>query len=76
MTIRALVESVVLALALSVTSVTASAAPAATVFVTNSHDVPHYATGTIHVLLFNVDVIDNEGHGVLVDDQDDPATRH
>jgi hypothetical protein len=39
-----------------------------------SVDVPHYATGTIQVLLFNVDVIDNLGHGVLVDDQDDPAT--
>jgi hypothetical protein len=37
-------------------------------------DVPHFATGTIHVLLFDVDIIDNDGHGVLVDDQDDPTT--
>lgn len=37
-------------------------------------EVPQFRTGTLHVLLVGVDIIDNDGHGVLVNDQDDPAT--
>ena len=32
------------------------------------------ATGTIHVALSHVDILDNLGHGVLVNDQEDPST--
>jgi len=39
-----------------------------------SVDVPTSATGTISVSLLNVDILDNLGHGVFVDDQDDPST--
>ena len=37
-------------------------------------EVPADATGTIHVSLFDVDILDNRGHGVLVNDQEDPST--
>lgn len=37
-------------------------------------DVPHFATGTIRVRLSGLEVLDNDGHGVLVDDQDDAST--
>ena len=36
--------------------------------------VPPTATGTVKVSLFNVDIINNSGHGVLVNDQEDPST--
>ena len=36
--------------------------------------VPPSATGTIRVSLLNVDIMNNEGHGVLVNDQKDPST--
>ena len=36
--------------------------------------VPPSATGTVKVSLFNVDIINNSGHGVLVNDQEDPST--
>ena len=39
-----------------------------------SVDVPVGAQGTIHVSLFKVDILNNDGHGLLVDDQDDPET--
>lgn len=39
-----------------------------------SVDVPAGAVGTIRVSLFKVDILNNDGHGVLVDDQDDPET--
>jgi len=32
-------------------------------------EVPGSATGTVDVSLVNVDILDNDGHGVLVDDQ-------
>ena len=37
-------------------------------------EVPHFAAGTVHVSLFDVDIVGNKGHGVLVNDQDDPVT--
>ena len=37
-------------------------------------EVPADATGTVSVSLFKVDVINNQGHGVLVNDQVDPST--
>ncbi|HEY6508671.1 MAG TPA: hypothetical protein VIY56_11710 [Vicinamibacterales bacterium] len=37
-------------------------------------EVPSSATGTIHVLLSHVEILDNHGHGVLVNDQEDPST--
>ncbi len=37
-------------------------------------DVPGDATGIVHVSLFKVDIVDNRGHGVLVNDQVDPST--
>jgi hypothetical protein len=37
-------------------------------------DVPTYATGSIRVWLDHLDIVNNAGHGVLVDDQDDPLT--
>ena len=36
--------------------------------------VPPAATGTIKVSLVNVDIVNNLGHGVLVNDQEDPST--
>ena len=36
--------------------------------------VPLAATGTVRVSLFNVDIVNNSGHGVLVNDQVDPST--
>jgi hypothetical protein len=36
-------------------------------------DVPPSATGTVRVELIDVDIVDNGGHGVLVNDQDDPT---
>jgi hypothetical protein len=36
--------------------------------------VPPSATGTVHVSLVNVDIVNNLGHGVLVNDQEDPST--
>ena len=36
--------------------------------------VPPTATGTIRVSLVNVDIVNNDGHGVLVNDQEDPST--
>ena len=36
--------------------------------------VPPSATGTIRVSLVNVDITNNLGHGVLVNDQEDPST--
>lgn len=38
-------------------------------------EVPRSATGTVRVSLFNVDIINNLGHGVLVNDQEDPSTQ-
>jgi hypothetical protein len=37
-------------------------------------EVPQFATGTVRVTLLNVGILDNAGHGVLVNDQDDPVT--
>ena len=37
--------------------------------------VPPTATGTIKVSLVNVDIVNNDGHGVLVNDQEDPSTK-
>jgi hypothetical protein len=37
-------------------------------------EVPADATGTIRVSLSNVHIADNLGHGVLVNDQEDPST--
>ena len=37
-------------------------------------EVPVDATGTIHVSLSYVDILENRGHGVLVNDQEDPST--
>ena len=37
-------------------------------------EVPASATGTIHVSLFRVEILNNLGHGVLVNDQEDPST--
>jgi hypothetical protein len=37
-------------------------------------DIPNAATGTVRVPLDQVDILENAGHGVLVDDQDDPST--
>jgi hypothetical protein len=39
-----------------------------------SVEVPHFATGAVRVWLADVNIIDNRSHGVLVNDQDDPAT--
>ena len=36
--------------------------------------VPPRRTGTIKVSLVNVDIVNNSGHGVLVNDQEDPST--
>ncbi len=36
--------------------------------------VPAFATGTVHVALVNVSILDNLGHGVLINDQEDPLT--
>jgi hypothetical protein len=36
-------------------------------------EVPAAASGTIHVSLFRVDILYNLGHGVLVNDQEDPS---
>ena len=36
-------------------------------------EVPSSATGTVRVELINLDVLNNGGHGVLVNDQDDPT---
>ena len=36
--------------------------------------VPPLATGTIRVSLVNLDIANNLGHGVLVNDQEDPST--
>ena len=36
--------------------------------------VPPAATGTIKVSLVNVDIVNNDGHGVLVNDQENPST--
>ncbi len=38
-------------------------------------EVPPSATGTIRVSLTNVEIIGNRGHGVLVNDQEDPSTQ-
>jgi hypothetical protein len=37
-------------------------------------DVPSSAAGTIHVSLHEVQITDNDGHGVVINDQDDPTT--
>jgi hypothetical protein len=37
-------------------------------------DVPHVTTGTIRIRLVDLLIADNASHGVLVNDQDDPAT--
>lgn len=55
---------------LSVFNLTVRNAPAEGISV----EVPHFATGTVHVWLADVSIIDNDGHGVRVNDQDDPAT--
>lgn len=55
---------------LSVNALTVRNSPAEGISV----DVPTHATGTLRVSLFRVSIIDNDGHGVVVDDQDDPAT--
>jgi hypothetical protein len=36
--------------------------------------VPTLATGVVRVSLFNVAIINNAGHGVLINDQEDPST--
>jgi hypothetical protein len=54
---------------LTVSDLTVRNAPAEGIKV----EVPGGATGTIRVLLLNVDIIDNDGHGVLVNDQVDPT---
>jgi hypothetical protein len=38
-------------------------------------EVPASATGTITVSLSDVDIVANAGHGVLVNDQEDPSTQ-
>jgi len=55
---------------LAVSNLTVRNAPAEGIAV----EVPPDATGVIHVSLFKVDIIDNRGHGVLVNDQEDPTT--
>jgi hypothetical protein len=55
---------------LSVFSLTVRNAPAAGIAI----DVPPSSTGTVHVGLYDADIIENRGHGVVVNDQDDPAT--
>ncbi len=35
-------------------------------------EVPSSATGTVNISLFGVSILDNSGHGVLVNDQEDP----
>jgi hypothetical protein len=55
---------------LSVSSLTVRQAPAEGIAVV----VPSTATGTIRVSLFKVDILNNLGHGVLVNDQEDPST--
>ena len=37
-------------------------------------ELPESATGTVSVLLFNVSVINNAGHGILINDQNNPTT--
>jgi hypothetical protein len=37
-------------------------------------EVPPNATGTLRISLFGVDIADNRGHGILVNDQEDPST--
>ncbi len=55
---------------LTVVNLTVRNAPAEGIAV----EVPSSATGTVRVKLLDVAIIDNAGHGVLVNDQDDPAT--
>ena len=55
---------------LTVVKLTVRNAPAEGIAV----EVPSSATGTVRVELLDVAIIDNAGHGVLVNDQDDPAT--
>jgi hypothetical protein len=55
--------------ALAVARLTVRDAPAEGIAV----EVPGGATGTVSLALFRVDVIDNAGHGVLVNDQVDPS---
>ena len=55
---------------LTVVNLTVRNAPAEGIAV----EVPSSATGTVRVKLRDVAIIDNAGHGVLVNDQDDPAT--
>ena len=55
---------------LTVVNLTVRNAPAEGIAV----EVPSSATGTVRVNLRDVAIIDNAGHGVLVNDQDDPAT--
>ena len=38
-------------------------------------EVPATATGTIRLALFNVAIVNNLSHGVLVNDQEDPSTQ-
>ena len=55
---------------LTVFNITVRNAPAEGISV----EVPSGATGTVRVRLLDVDIIGNAGHGVLVNDQDDPGT--
>ncbi len=55
---------------LTVSNLTVRNAPAEGISV----EVPSAATGTVRIRLVAVCIIDNAGHGVLVNDQDDPAT--
>ena len=55
---------------LTVVNLTVRNAPAEGIAI----EVPSSATGTVRVKLRDVEIIDNAGHGVLVNDQDDPAT--
>ena len=55
---------------LAVNSLTVRNAPAEGIAIL----VPASATGTVRVSLFNVDIINNAGHGILLNDQEDPST--
>jgi hypothetical protein len=55
---------------LTVSDLTVRDAPAEGI----AFEVPTFATGIVYVSLIRVGIIGNAGHGVLVNDQDDPAT--
>lgn len=55
---------------LTIANLTVRNAPAEGIAV----EVPTSATGTVRVVLSGVEIADNKGHGVLVNDQDDPLT--